>query len=429
MAVAQASAKKPEKGKGRKEAKAKAQQRTDYMKVYGDKAEPFHLNDQEFRFTLLRRDLGDINIDRLVETAEWRDEGTEEALNTIPVLRGTIGLRKPHPDTPDAAITINEGHVIKCDVKWGTRWQETWRMRIQKPSLGWTDGSWSFELADDLVLLSQSRADFRYVRGKKKRRKGWYYHEIVKDIARRFRIPLGEIARGKHRIKKFTHSNISPLEAIRLATQIERKHEHRLLVIRWEFTALQRRSALTIRPLRRNNVLYQFRDQIRTAMLTEETNAKRASALIVRGVQKKKDKKRKKIRTRVVNPAAVRKFGYIQREYDAGTVDSVAEARREAKLKIARWMQPKKVIESFTHSGIALVRRGDAVQILIPEEGYRDQDSIVFVVSAIHSLSGGDYTMDLTLGLTDPVNKAREEREKAIRAQKRKNRKKKEEES
>lgn len=420
LLVADASKKKS----GRDEAKKKNRQRTDYFKVYGRPDAPLELNDQEFRLTALRRDLGNIPIDRLTESFEWRDEGTEDGLNTIPVLRGSLTLRKPHPDSPGGDVEINPGHIIRCEVRWGGRWMEVWRMRIQKPTVS-LDGGWTHELADDLILAAESEASFRYVRGKR-HKKGWYYHEIVKDIARQYRIPLGQIAKGKHRIKRFTHAKISPLEAIRLAVQEEHKHEHRHLVIRWQYDKARKRSALTILPLRRNKTLYRLAKQIRTADITETPRGRRATALIVRGHQKRKDGTRKKIRTRVVDAQAVRKYGYIQKDYNAGVVDSLADARREAKLRIARFLKPKKTIENLSHSGIAWVRRGDAVQVVIPDEGFKGDKSVMFVVSVAHQVSGGDYTMNLTLGLTDPVEKSREQREKAIRAQKRRAKKKKE---
>jgi hypothetical protein len=142
------------------------------------------------------------------------------------------------------------------------------------------------------------------------------------------------------------------------------------------------------------------------------------------------DAPREKVKLKaVVSKKGVQRYGYIEREQKyAYRVESKRELRLRAQRSLARSMRPVRLLENFTHPGIASLRRGDAIRVSIPSEGYIGAQGIVFVIGVTHTLSAGDYTMTMTLGLHDPMdpNKIRAEREAALRARKRAARKKKE---
>src|SRR5574338_256139 len=153
-------------GKNEHERKKRVHTNLDYYNsLYQRKRPKLPLSTQEFRFSVLRPDHDDrVNLGGILESAEWRDEGTFSNLNAIPVLRGQVVLRKPNLSDPLNALDIHDGHVIKCQVNWGGRWKELWRMRIIRSTLSIADGTWTLELADDLQLISKSTYDYKFVK-------------------------------------------------------------------------------------------------------------------------------------------------------------------------------------------------------------------------------------------------------------------------
>lgn len=382
----------------------------------------FDLGAQEFRFIAIRPDeraKQTVVIDPLVESAEWREEGGVDG-NAIPILRGSVTLRKPHPDEPQ--INLHHGHRFRCDVRWGDAWKEVWTMRAYKPVLQVGDGSWQFELADDLLLLSRSEENFRYRKGKKTHRRGWRGDQIIADIARRFGVRC-DCVRMRLYHKNFDEQGISPLEAIRKVVAAETEHTGQRLNIVW------RNSRVTIVKPRRNPTIYKLQDQITAAQIEVNHSAQMATAYRARGSQKKgkKGKRRKKFKRLVAHREMVRKYGYVQRPVTIkGSIDSRRELIDKAKRKLAKSAKPVKKIE-VSHYGIAFIRRMDAVQVEIPQEGYTGSKGVLWVQSVAHSLSSGTYTMDLTFRYEDPYDpvKIQKERDAAARKRKRETRKKK----
>ena len=412
------------KGKGKDEAERKKPIRVDaryYDKLWERKLEALRLDEQEFRYKLIRPGSVNVHLDNVVESCEWRDEGTPGQINTIPVLRGSMTIREPHPDDPFSKIEIRDGYVIRCSVKWGGEWKELWEMRILKTTSGVADGTLTLELADDMILLSKSVYNFSFKQGKKHHKKGFRYWEIVRRIARMTKTPLDrKMPKGERWIKDFDEKKISPLEAIRQAVQLEQDWSGRPHVIRWVD------GKVSIKRMRRNPILYTFREQIRSADISKNRKAEPFTAMTGVGSMKKKDKdgktKNKKIEITVVDRDAVKKFGYIHTQVSLGNkLESREEAKKLLRQKIKESLEPVIVIENFTHYGIAFIRRGDAVRISIPWEQIKGKRGYLFVVSVVHSVSGGDYTMTLTLAIKDPLdpNDLREMREKALRQRKR----------
>lgn len=423
--------------------------RKDALKLYSNTAPDVNLDQQEFRFTLIqtqatrtktfvvrrrtlgetrraaRRAIGRVNertsIDGVVESCEWVDEGGESG-NAIPILRGTIAIRLPAPeDEQGRDPKIEDGDRVRCDVRWGGDWHEVWMMRIAKPVTTVGDGTIRLELADDCLLLSQSRASFRYRKGKKKRKRGWKYDQIIRDIAGDFGFNVSCV-KGKAWITNLSEADASPLDMIRQAVAKESKKTKLRYAIYW------RNNRLNVHPLRRNAMLYVLADQITEASVERSRKAEMATAIRARGSAKGKKGKRKKFSDLIVNGEAVARFGYIERPVRlSGSIDSKGELLAEGKRELAKRMKPVKKVE-LTHVGIAFVRRFDAVLVHLPEQGYEDNRGLMWVSAVTHSLSSGSYTMSVTLRVEDSI-KGRTERDAVRRQAARAKREKKEKKS
>jgi hypothetical protein len=160
----------------------------------------------------------------------------------------------------------------------------------------------------------------------------------------------------------------------------------------------------------------------------------------------------------------MRRFGWIRKTINFGKVSSELELKILAKRALAQRLTPIRSAE-LNHPGIATIRRGDAIHIDIPEEGYSNvtlnalqtpkgkqpkwlissltaaeksdpslfdlsappagskptanlpalrpvaNQGIAFVTSASHSVSAGSYVMDLQTSFLDVLDPA------AVRAQ------------
>jgi hypothetical protein len=403
--------------------------RQDLAHVYPGAALPFDLGQTQFRFTAIRPDFGNVVVDDIIETIEWRDEGPESEssggsatdLNTIPILRGSVTLHKPDPDlfSNSTLRKIYNGHRLRCEVFWWDRWRPLWEMRMNTDETDIDSGEWRFDLEDDMAQLALTNISCRFKKGKKSHTRGWYYHEIVRAVCRKYGIPVGQLARGTHRIASF-HEDDQPIMLVLYdALQREIDYTGRNYVMRWG--PYKGKFCLNITPLRRNPFLYTLSSQIRSATAQQRRRGTLATTVTMHGTAKK-GHKRTKIKVKVTDRAGAKRYGYIERTIGVpGNVDSVSEARNYAKRTLAKGLKPVRLLDNFTHTGIPDLRRGDAVRVAIPDEGYVGGDGIVFVTSAVHTYGSGDYTMTLSLSFIDPQDpkKLKAQREKALRAQKR----------
>lgn len=400
------------------------------LPVFGRETPDFDLDSQEFRFTGLLSDGSRVDLGGLLESVEWKDEGSVWNVNTITSMTGTITYRKGDP-LLGATTVLQAGNRIRCDVKWHGRWQHLWEMRIQTPpQVAVEDGTATAQLADDLQLASRSVSIKRYRKGTHVRRRGWKYDEIVVDICRAFRIPVNTLVKGQAWMTLTSDIHrVSPLEVIRQAVAKEQSYTGRRFVIYWRANAAGRYGVTVAHPAR-NNTLYVLGPQIITANIentyqtADDGTGMFATAIVANGSTKKgKNGKRVKFLHREVAPASVlRQFGYIEHRFHVkGNVDGASEVINGAKAELAARLKQTKVIAGLTHPGIAYVRRGDTVRVSIPSEGFTGGVGIMFVTSVIHTLTAGSYTMALDLQTLDPLDpvKMKAERDIAIRAQKR----------
>lgn len=385
----------------------------DLTKLYRRKVEPLHLSSQEFRCQLIRNDRPKarvVNIDGVVETLEWRYEAGN------PVLVGTLTTRK---DRLGGGVFMHDGHVLRLQVRWGGKWRELWRMRLRDGNATLQDTA-TWALADDMAILQESTDYFHYTKSKKNGHpKGWLVHEIVRDVARRYRIPVGKIAKGKHYITDLS-GKMTPLQVLQKAYAIEKEANGHRFTIAW------RNGKINVTPLRRNDLLYTLRSQIEDAAAGRQPrDANFATAVTVRATLKgrKGSRKRSKIEIRYVNEKAVAADGFVHRAISGGNVKDRADAVAKAKRYIAKHSVRKPTLTNVQHRGIAFLRRGDAIWISLPQFGFSGPNAICFITAGTWQLSGGQFTMSLDVGFDDPYKHPkvkRKNKDKKTRATKRK---------
>lgn len=433
--------KKPSAKEQRKDI-PEAQAKQDVLRKYGRDTSELDPSTQQFSFTLERPDLNDvISLDDYIESVEWDDgdaSGTDAvstgstAINEFPALTGTLTLRKPHPDAGKAPV-VHTGHMLRCAVRWDGEWTPLWAMRLGKPSLQYADGSWAWELGDDLNILALNLGDFSFKAGHKvkanKRKRGWKANTITKRVAKQFRFPVEHLAPCQYYIKDLTQDDASPLSIVRQAYQLERENTARRFVISWRPTKKYPSGALQVATLRHNPTLYILREQITQAVLEAQPKGNFCTALLVRGTLKGKGKekgKSTKIAIVVPHKRAIEKYGYIQKTVDLTGLDSRAEAIKRGKRILAKRTGFLRTVQ-LDHTGIAFVRRGDAITISLPEEGYYQRLGLVWVLAASHRVSSGEYTMSLTMTFEDPLdaNQIRKDKNALARKNKRDTKKKK----
>lgn len=399
-------------GRGRTERARSARgqaHRPDLRKVYDREMRDVTPGDYEFMLELIRgRGVATLVLDDVVENFDWTDEAA--------VLTGNVTLRRPDPEDP-GSLPIGAGHQIRCLTRSAGRWYEVWQMRVQTPpSVDPIDGTLDVELKDDLDLLARNRRDWSF-RKTQHRGRGWFAHEIAREVARREGVRLGQVARGTVRINKLVMKGKSGLDVIKEAYGREREETGRRFIIR------MRKGRLEVIPLRRNKILYIFRDEFQEALLTGEQKARPVTLVHARGrIGKGSDAET--IRSTVYRRAIVRRYGHVSAEHDFGRVVSRAQLRRKATRWLADQIRVKRAAE-VTLPGVPFIRRGDGARWINGEPGWhgpsrssRDR-TFVYCTRVAHQVaSGGDYSMSVSFIQEDPYVADQKRRDQEMREKK-----------
>lgn len=268
-------------------------------------------------------------------------------------------------------------------------------MRISKPTYALKDGTIAIELENDLAILARSRDDFKYKLDKDTKPKGWKPEEVTRDVCKRYGVRIGHLAATKVRIKNLTLENKSPLAVIQRAYRREKEESGRRFVIEI------RGGRLYVRPLQRSKEMLILGDTLLDATLELSHQHGFATALDVTGTVKDGDKKRKKVNMGIVSRgSALRRFGYIVRPYKLeDEVSSEAAGRKRARIQLQELAKENREL-TFTHPGVATLRRGHALRLQIDEGFVRKH--VVFVREVTHTVSAGAYEMSVTVAFDDP---------------------------
>jgi hypothetical protein len=369
------------------------------------------------------------DISGLVTSVSWDEEGV--------TLTGAITVRAPKQlERKDREFTVSDGNIVRLDAHVGSRWIEIWQMRVEAPSDDLAGGEGTFVLADDSKIAAASSGDFKYKKEKKSRPKGWKAHEIVIDVCRRYKIPLGHVVKGTKDITNLVKHDVSPLDIIAAAYKQERDWTGTRFLFSW------RNGKLNITKLRRNPLLYALRDQLTGAVVERQRGEKFFTAMEVTASLKDGKRKHKKVEAVVVSHKAARRYGYIVIKHDLkkhvkSRQEAIDIARRILARSIKKHTQPT---INISHPDIPWVRRGDAIEILLPEYGFTPKPrpvppfeggsfDILFIRQAHHSVDSSGYSMELEFTTDDPVAEQKKEqrdaRDERRREEKRKERKEK----
>lgn len=372
---------------------------SDFEHLYGKNERSVDLFKQNIRFQA--RCAGKTyDLSKVVTGATWGEEFSNAVLaaSTMPIqfpLTGTLTLSKPSllqyaslmPPFLSANVDATNhtdqfgalGVVIIASVGYGGSWVPVWAMRVAPGQNGaaeevdLSDGSWTLQLADDLYTVGLSQQDWKFTKGKTTRKQGWRAHEIAMSVCQQDSVPVSQLARGTAwmELSPSDTTGLSPIGVINLAYQQEMKRTGKTFVIRWSApTNKYPLGALEVVPMRRNPNLLTFRSQLTEAILTRSQNADIATVIEARGRLRKATKgKSTALVCTVKSEPAIRRFGWIQKIVDFGTVSSMLELQIIAKRSLAYRLTPLRSAE-LTHPGIATIRAGDAIRIDLPEEGY-----------------------------------------------------------
>jgi hypothetical protein len=394
-------------GKGRTERRksAKGRAHTPYLaRYYAHRRAPRPAQDYEFELTLLRgKGAKALNLDTVAESFEWVDEQA--------ALSGNVQLRRPDPADP-ASLPVARGHRIRCRVRWRghSTWYTLWTMRCAAPQVQVDAGTVSVDLKDDLDLLSRSRLNWAF-RATKRRRHGWFPHDITVAVAKRLGMKVGAIARTTHRTT-LVKREWSGLDVIRQAYKSERSITARRYIIRI------RNGELEVVNFSRNRVLYSFADQIRTALVAIEAHHANPLTVLTGHARIGSGKKVRKIRYTEHRAAVVRRYGYVHHVKDYGQVKSHAELRKLVKRDYASQLKVEHTA-TIQVPGIPFVRRGDGMELDMPTEGFAGARRFVFATRVLHQVEAGSYTTEMDVTTVDPIVQDAKRRAAELRAKSR----------
>ena len=336
---------------------------------------------------------GNIDISTLCDGVNWSDDSNDDLanINTQAAMTGSITLKKPAlrqynkllPPVFSARVVNGTdrwgalGVVVIAQIGYGSHYMNMWAMRVGPgynsdvgESISLADGSWTLNLADDLWTLAQTVADFKYSAGKKVRKNGWRCDQIAADVCKRYRVPVRTLAQGTayFSLTQAQTNLTSPVSVITAAYGEETKRTGRTFIVRWGAPDSKHPfGALEVVPMRRNRNLSKLRQQLLDATLTRSQSP--SFATIIEATGTLKGKKAKKLTYTATSAAGIRRFGWVRKTVNFGQVSSELELQTLAKRALAQRLTPVRTAE-LNHPGIATIRRGDAIHIDIPEEGY-----------------------------------------------------------
>jgi hypothetical protein len=333
-----------------------------------------------------------VSLDRFVESLSWTDESA--------LWTGSLQTHEPGMGRR-LDLQIADRVVLLAQRAPGQAFLRQWEMMVDAPNRTYGEGTVTWALANDLINLQRSEDDFKY-RKSKARPKGWPVRDAILDVCRRFKVDVAYIAPTRHRVTAMTRLQTSPLEVISDLLTRERENVGTRLI--GYFVG----GRLVIRGLVRNPNLMTLSRGLIEAALASQRRDDYGTVLTVRATGEKvtrKDAKghkktsHRKISVVVSVPETVKRWGAVHRIVFSNDADTDAEAREAGLHHLWKVMRPQQTL-TLTHAGILGLRRGDYVRVVIPEG---DLDVLVFVKTVNHTLAGGSYQQEITVGFDDPL--------------------------
>jgi hypothetical protein len=386
-----------------------------------------------FRFLLRRAFDGSVVPLENVISVTWDDNSA--------LVTGNIQVQDTTIEASRRQAGVAQGDQIACqvDVHDGQGFKQLWLMRTKSSGLTYSDGSRTFDLANDLQLLQESEGVFRYSGTGQDphtgphtghhpvKRGGWMGRDIILDICDRYKVPVGAMYEGfpEQKIGNFYRAApMSPLEAIKAVVNIEFQKFKRRLTTRW-FDG-----AFYVTPLRRSEHLRALGPTLIEAAFKSELRPEFTSVLTLHGLPLKFTPNKndpgghtshimqggsvfpsvivnsKVDHTTVTreSTAAVSRFGYVRKilyDPDARTLDDLTKHADDYLSIVAK---PKKTLQ-LTLPGIPYIYRGDAIRLGLGDTALRNQ--LVWVSAITNTITPQQYLQTLTIVFDDPfVNHA-----------------------
>lgn len=376
-------------------------------RFYARKMPPVTPGEFEFGLTLLRgRGASTIDLTPVTTSFEWNDE--EASMNA------NLQLRRPDPNTWES-LPIGRGHQVRCRVKWAGRWYELWTMRVQSPEPETETGELSVGLTDDMDIVKRGRQRWLY-RKTKRRRHGWFGHDVLRDAARKEGIKLGAIAKCTKRQSKFDVTG----SFLDLAVAV---YSHERDVTGRKFVLRMRDGKFEAIPYKRNRTIYRIGEALKSAAPKEVPKVQNPATVWTGRGRVGRGKAAKKVSHTEYRRDMVRRFGYSHKRKDYGQVDSLADLKAKVRADLARHYTVEATL-TVEFPGIPFIRRGDGVQIVLPQDRFVGDDSFVYATGLRHQVQGESYTTSADFTRTDPFRKYRDDRERAARERARRAREK-----
>ncbi len=371
-----------------------AQKREESGAAYKYKAPPIQLGDERFKFTSYSLNRKRFTyLDDYVTSATWNDESSE--------LTGTIQLTDA-----SGQVHLIDGQTLRCS--WsphtGAPFAALWALKVTEPEVTAQSHSLTATLTSTLTRANEGTDNYSY-RKDKKHPHGWTCDQIARNVSARTHIPIGKLAKGKHRITKLVLSKAKPMDVIVRAYRAERVAENRLFFVYWD-------GRLNVVPLTPSRELLQFAGAILDAALKESLRKDFATAITVRASTKaKKGRKSKKIHVLVKSDAGIKRYGYVHRDETAPDAHTVAEAKRWGRNLLAKVINPQRTL-TVTVPIVPWLKRGAAFRINWKSQGLTQ---VVYVAGLAHSYSPGSASTAITVQFTSPFRDAREQADKEAR--------------
>jgi hypothetical protein len=284
---------------------------------------------------------------------------------------------------------------------------------LQQPTVDMA-GVLSATHGDDFAALDIG--DRKWVfRKDKAHPKGWYAHEIVIFAAKKLGIRLGSIAKGEERLGTIKVDG-SFAELVAEVYKLEKTSGGRKFVVR------MRNRRFEIREFSRNSVVYEVGRDSATQIGITRTFPKEPVTVLTGKAKIGKGKARKVVRFTVAEPGVISRFGKKSSVKDYGKLSSVKKLRDMVRRDYAEGIRAKRQVD-VSNAFMPFVRRGDAVFVDLPTEGFKGERGFLFCESAEHTITGKERASSLVLLEEDAYGAYREKRDKELREKARKRRK------
>lgn len=355
----------------------------------------------DVRVRVVRFDKSELDVGAAVESIDWTD-GKEG-------LSGSVTFRRPVQLDPKSLPVTGGSQRLRVIVRWGDQWYTLFETRLDDPEVNLT-GVLTATHGDDLAALDVGEREWLF-RKDKAHPKGWFAHEIVIFAAGKLGVRLGKIAKGERRL------GTVKLEGT-LADLIEKVYKEEKTTGGRQFVVRMRNRRLDILEFERNKIVYEVGRDTATDISIKREYPKEPVTVLTGKAKVGKGKARKTVRFTVAQPGVIAKFGKKSSVKDYGKLPSRRSLQTRVMRDYAEGIRPKRSVE-VSNAFMPFVRRGDAVYVDVPTEGFRGSRGFLFVEQATHAITGAEKTTSLVLTEEDAYGAYREKRDEEARSKKR----------